>query len=155
MSPVEPALKSSWSSSQLQLSPAWAICVAHRMLLPGSSSTGLRGGGCLALGQPWAEVLDSNAHCDSSMSISWLPPEHSQPLPLQAMVRGSRGSALEAPLQHWCVLWIGQMFLDFRKVLYYTLVFCFHLCFSCFVLHYFPCLCICRKTRRRMAQGKH
>lgn len=30
--------------------------------------------GCLALGQLWVEVLDSNAHCNSSFSISWLPP---------------------------------------------------------------------------------
>lgn len=147
----EPALERSWNSSQL---PA-VTSLGHLCCPTGSRSTGLHGRGCLPLGQPWAEVLDSNAHCACPISISWLPPVQSQPLLLQGMVRGSRGSALEAILQHFCVLWIGQIFLDFRNVLYYILVFRFYLCFSCFVLYNFPCLCICRKTRRRMAQGKH
>lgn len=70
----EPALESSWSSSELQLSPAWAICVAHRMLT-GSRSTGLRGGDSpglrcwtwmLTVTLPWASAdchLYTPNHC--------------------------------------------------------------------------------------------
>lgn len=121
----EPALESSWISSQLP-----AVTQHGPFVLPTGCCLGAAPQGCLALGQPWAEVLDSAGHGE-----------------------GSRGSALAATLQHWCVLWIGQIFLDFRKVLYYILVFHFHLCFSCFVLYYFPCLYL-QKNPEEDGSGK-
>lgn len=111
------------------LSPAWAVYVSQRDAATGAallgSRVGARSGGLPCFGQPWAEVRWTRTATAAFplVSADRLP---APTLPATAAAKRGEGRsrrwASKAALWHMCISVTGQIFLEYRKILYWALV---------------------------------